>query len=63
MKLSITICRPCKAKCLYDFTGNIESVYETHIVELYNLPNSVISAINEEEGKGCVCNISFIKED
>lgn len=63
MKLAITICRPCSAKCLYDFTGDIRPVSETYIVEVPNLPQAVISAIDEKEAEGCVTNISFVKEE
>lgn len=63
MKLAITICRPCHPKSLYEYTGNIESVYKTHIVDIHDLPAEVISAIEEKEGCGCVANLSFVKED
>lgn len=63
MKLAITVCRPCSAECLYNYTGDIRSVSETYIVEVPNLPQTVISAINEKEADGCVTNISFVKEE
>lgn len=63
MKLAITICRPCSAECLYNYTGDIQSVSETYIVEVPNLPQRVISAIDEKKAEGCVTNISFVKEE
>ena len=63
MKLAITVCRPCSTECLYNFTGDIRSVTETYIVEVPNLPQRVIAAIDEKEAEGCITNISFVKEE
>lgn len=46
-KFAITICRPCKPKCLYNYTGDIKAINETYIIEVSNLPQDVISAIEE----------------
>ena len=62
MKLAITICRPCKPKGLYEFTGDIETVRETYVVDVPNMPNAVVEAANEGNAEGCVVGISFIKE-
>lgn len=63
MKLAITICRPCKPKCLYEFTGDIETVRETYVVDVPNMPNAVVMAANEGEAEGCVIGMSFIREE
>lgn len=43
-------------------TGDIETVRETYVVDVPNMPNAVVEAANEGNAEGCVVGISFIKE-
>lgn len=63
MKLAITICRPCRPMCLYNYTGDVESVRETYVIDVPNIPQEVVRAANEGDAEGCVVNISFVKEE
>lgn len=61
-KIAITVKRPCKPECLYELTGEVYTTTETYILEVSNIPEVVLKAIDEEQNEGCVVDISFVKE-
>lgn len=63
MKIAITVCRPAKPDALYNWTGDPGITHKTHLVELNDLPEEVISAAREEKAAGCITNISFVVEE
>lgn len=63
MKIAITVCRPANPDALYNWTADPGITYKTHLVELNDLPEEVISAAREEKAAGCITNISFVEEN
>jgi hypothetical protein len=61
-KIAITVKKPCEPKCLYELTGEVYTTTETYIIEVPNIPEVVLKAIDEEQNEGCVVGISFVKE-
>ena len=42
--------------------GEVYTTTETYIIEVSNIPEVVLKAIDEERNSGCVSSISFVKE-
>lgn len=58
-KLAITLSVPDGALCA---TGKGSVYKETYIIEVENLPQSVIDAVEGKQYCGCVSEISFVRE-